>query len=282
MKTAATSIISAIPGSSILKGVADFIFKAVKVVSSVEMDHDFQTEATKEAIIGLNQILVLKRVHFIMNSPEVRVLPGVPSSQTPEEKKKHIRDQYIAYNMKEITIELKPQNDVGSRQGQWAMVFIPFVSKEQEEDLALDYKDTYVGYNDILRIDGNVSGPQTQSLKLKYSPQAHDGRAYLAGSSNDNFGILIIAYQDFAKASVTEFSPQDFAATLLTSSLVRKLNRRSSIYTIVSVLYESWLADTEEFRYDGHTMFIVTKKGVETTTQALQGLTLSHPQRIKC
>lgn len=280
MKTAATSIISAIPGSSILKGVADFIFKAVKVVSTVDAEQGYQMIPATEAIIGLNQILVLKRVHFIMNSPEIRVLPGVPTSKTPEEQKKHIRDQYIAYNMKEITIELKPQNDVGSRQGQWAMVFIPFVSQEQEEDLSLDYKNTYVGYNDILRIDGSVNGPQTQSLRIKYSPQAHDGRAFLAGSSDDNFGILIIAYQDFAKASTTEFTPQDFAATLLTSSVVRKLNRRSSIYTIVSVLYDSWLAATEEFRYDGHTMYIVTNKGVETTAQALKGLTLSNHHNI--
>lgn len=274
MRTAASSIISAIPGSSILKTVADFVFKAVKVKGAAIAESDFETEDAT-AIIGLNQILELKRVHFIMNSPEIKVLPGVPSSKTAEEKEKHILDQYIAYNIKEINIELKPQNDVGSRQGQWAMVFIPYVSETQQNDLLVDYKNTYVGYNDILRIDGNVSGPQTQSLRLKYAPQAHDGRAYLAGASSEDFGLLIIAYQDFAKASISEFTPQEFAATLLISSTVRKLNRRSSVYTIVPVKYTSLLEEVEEFHYDGQAVYIIRKEVTPETIAALKGLTVN-------
>lgn len=85
-----------------MKSVADFVFKAIKVVSTPELEDGFQT--TTEAIIGLYQTIVLKRVHFLLNSPEIQVLPGDSQSKDEVSKKRHICDQYMAYNMKEVTI----------------------------------------------------------------------------------------------------------------------------------------------------------------------------------
>lgn len=59
----------------------------------------------------------------------------------------------------------------------------PFISMYQSNSLCMDYSSKFVRYNDVVHIEGLVSGPRSQTLTLTYTPQAHDGCAYWAASS---------------------------------------------------------------------------------------------------
>lgn len=258
LTTAANSLISAIPGSGIIKTAADFVFKALKITSQTITDElDLYALDKDTTTVGLQQVLNLRRINFLLNSPEIDIQPGIPTDPNKTLQKKYVNDRYILYRFKSVTISLVPQNDLGHRQGQWAMFFTSYVSVDHRDDIKTDCFNRSIGYNDVIRMPGSVNGPQNTTLTLTYTPQPADGMAFLPGRSEWGYGILIIAYQDLAKPNSDDFTPDKFAASLRLSADVRKITKRLSTYTPVSTEVESLLDGVSHFAYDGNVVYAV-------------------------
>lgn len=198
------SLVSALPGSSILGPIADFALKAFGIGSKV-VDGDGNVTGATVTVLGLGGCIFPNYVQILGASRQ-----GVISWNAPSASPASIMDVSTIYTdarLVHVEFTLDCQNPISSRSGQIAMAFTPF--RDIKDEQTLKEKMVVPSVPDLARRPGAVVGPASRPLRLRFSPQPHDGYCYFQNPMQASFGMLCVAYYDPNRPSYENFTAND-------------------------------------------------------------------------
>lgn len=204
------TLLSVLPGSELTTGIADFAFKSLgysKVILPLDSDsHTVQAEFLCTGLTALFHI-ALKDILFESFTHGVREDAATWSTN------------YEAGRLVSLEVSIIPQARMQERQGQWAAVFIPF--RTADENTYYDTKFQGMLYEQVKLIPGAVSAPATKPLRLRFRPTPRDGRLNFDLSLKDEVGLISIGFDQTNRTSYKAFGLDEFSCTVIVSGTVQ-------------------------------------------------------------
>lgn len=203
------TLISVLPGSTLLKGVADFIFSAYGYTPAVLPDKDGKVQA-KMQLTGLCAMfhVALKDILYDSSTHGVRNLNGGWTTN------------YGSGVLKSVTITVIPDSAQGEKRGSMAIGFIPFRTKSEAN--YYNDKPKPMSYEQLKDLPGSKSCPVgIGTLTITFTVRPADGRLTTDMMLDEEIGAVFICFDNTSRTSYGNFTPEEFSATVLVSGVIR-------------------------------------------------------------
>lgn len=224
----AKTLVGSIPGiGPLLANIADFGFKALGITKTPIFSATQSFAAEETEVFGLGADMVLPMATPWKNS-ELCTVQASSSALLPT-----YQSAFTTVKLVNIQIKLLPSSKVSDRQGEWAMVFVPFLGPEDILEHKIQARTGDVPtFNGVCRSPGAVYGSASRPLVLNYSTRSN---AYLQMfHSEDTFiGALRIAYQDTLRDRFIGFTASEVAPEVqISGHMIPGNMARTGMHTI--------------------------------------------------
>lgn len=203
------TLLSILPGSKLKGGIADFKFRSMGVTDDVTvLDPKTCSVTGTKYVIGLTALFHLALKDIMIDSFSHGTRLNAADWVT----------NFEGGRLLSLEIVVIPQARLSQRQGQLAVAFIPFRSKEEVDY----YNKTKQGmsYEQVKLIPGSKSASALQTIRLSFTPRASDGRLFFDIGLNDQIGAVSIGFEQTNRISYGRFPLDVFSCTVTVSGVV--------------------------------------------------------------
>lgn len=228
--TAATTLLSYIPGGAVFKPLADYAFKSFGWKTSDLTTTDPETiDAIVTRIAGVSSNVGLSLSSIVANSQYGAQAETVIDSVN----KTTLISKYDEVKITSVKITIQPTGQISSRQGMWCAVFLPVYDSVADNDLKSEtpHIRSIPSYDDIQILTGCVTRPANQKIVINYYPSTQYSRDFHRLDSY--LGVLKIAYLDMERVKAVAIEPSEFNSQVeLNSRFVFRQSLMKDRYTI--------------------------------------------------
>lgn len=200
----ARTLISFLPGNSVIQTIADFGFKALGVtdaVSSVNENGQIKNVADVQ-VIGTCAM-------FDIDTSDVLAFTN---RITPDFQKKEFFTPITAVKMRFINFKVINTTPSSTKQGQWAAAFIPY--KNSLSSGIWNGHNKIFTFQKICQLPGARIGNASQPLFLRYAfknPNDYGTRVQTLSSA---FGRIVIGFEDYQRKSYKALDASEFQCSV--------------------------------------------------------------------
>lgn len=245
--TAATTLLSYIPGGTVFKPLADYAFKSFGwKTSSIHLSDPEQINAIVLKVAGVSCNVGLSLSSIVANSQ----FGAQATSSVDSVTRTTLISKFDEVKINSIRITILPTGQISSRQGMWCAVFLPIYDAEADTDLQGTNSKlrSIPSYNDIQILNGCVTKPATQRIVINYTPSTPYTKDYHRLKSY--VGVLKIAYLDMERADAAPIEPSEFNSQVeLNSSFVFRQSLMKDRYSTYDLAVRD-LTDGVQNRFD--------------------------------
>lgn len=228
------TMLASIPGASVLSPLADIIFSSFGLASNYSVSPSDGKVSSTAFIYGMCSCTGIKYSNILAHAPLVARNTGKGPRivfDTPFHDAKLLSVDFV----------LTPQNNLDTRNGKWAAVFIPVRNVSDVVGLPRDY--TPMSMAQLTKLPGSVTTAADRPLSLSYSPTVEDGYAYQFNTIDSIFGYLIVSFSQDIRNNWIDFNATEFAPDI---TMTGRLKIREPVLggTVHSYEDNTWKADT--------------------------------------
>lgn len=206
---------SVAPGSKLQQKFYDFGFKNIGFINNTGLPINATEISASMYVTGLGALFHLRLQDILFGG----VTHGV---RVPNQW----RTNYLGGILKSITIHIECVTPMSSRQGVWALCFIPFRSSSEESYYVK--KGHIIPFESLKLIPGARSSPTTSSLTVTFRPSKRDGRLFYGVGLDDGIGAVGISFSQYCRTVYTNFSASEFGCITTVTGVV-KLQRPQEV-----------------------------------------------------
>lgn len=199
----ARTLLSYLPGQTVVKPVADFVFRGLGLSSAKLDTTDGNVTDILVSLTGCGALVRLYVSDLLSGSREV-------VRYTSQQK---IETTVSAVRLHVLRVCVINPTPSGTRQGQWCAAFVP----EQDEQTEIFPKERRLPmqFRDICQLPGAVIGPASRTLTVthRFRPTSGDRCAFSLGPGQ-SFGWLVITFEDLNRETYHEFKPSEFQCSV--------------------------------------------------------------------
>lgn len=201
--TGVRSIVAALPFSSVISPIAELFLTSFGYTKEQSKSNgtDGQILISDVYLYGVSGLFGITYVNILARSPMV---------DTTEDTPVWVDIPYRDGRLIDVTITARPGNPLQKRQGRWAMAFVP--RREIEDKMSASARPFSLRF--IEKMEGSVVKSATQTLSLRFRPQARDGFVSMYNPLEQIFGYVAIAFQDDVRSTYVPFTAEEFAPSI--------------------------------------------------------------------
>lgn len=196
----ARTLLSFLPGQTVIKPLADIAFKAFGLTSSstITGQHFSAANVNFVGVYSASQITVRDMLAFssVCERDEDREIPVGSQARTRVQTVKMLR----------LAITLRNTTPTSSKQGNWAACFKPFISGEDNVTAATPYKT-------LCEMPSAKTAKASQDIVLTIAKFPLYWRCGREMSYNDIIGTLYIGFEDLNRTSYVEITSDQFSCS---------------------------------------------------------------------